>query len=207
MRGSPKSDTSTGALCARLRIVNPWPATCPSVPCDPDEACFNNARPLAALLTSEMLVLELGSWLGASTRFFARHAGSVIAVDHWRGSSEHQLGGTAASAKLATLYETFLANCWDDRARILPLRMTTAEGIARIHAAGIHPDLVYVDADHSYEGCLADLRACDVFGEQTLLTGDDWGYAPSAGVTEAVRDYARERCRTIQTDGLFWRLV
>jgi hypothetical protein len=79
------------------------------------------------------LVVELGSWLELSIPFIANLAprAVVIAIDHWRGSPEHH-HDPVLKAMIPTLYETFLALCWDYRERLIPLRMTRFEGLAMV---------------------------------------------------------------------------
>jgi hypothetical protein len=82
---------------------------------------------------------------------------------------------------------TFLANMWDYRTRLFPLRMTSLEGLAAIERLGAQPDLIYVDADHSADAVTHDLAACTRLFPGALLVGDDWQW-PS--VQEAVRCHA-----------------
>src|SRR5690606_40474206 len=68
------------------------------------------ARLLSRFLSPQsVLVVELGSWLGKSTRFLLRQAphATVVAIDHWKGSAEHQ---RRHRHRLISLYETFLVD-------------------------------------------------------------------------------------------------
>jgi hypothetical protein len=116
----------------------------------------------------------------------------VITVDHWLGSKEHQAGGYAGEVadKLPALYDTFLTNCWDYRDKILPLRMTTKEGMEIVRTAGVIHDLVFIDADHSYESVYSDIEEAFKFGKRTIIAGDDWYFD---GVQRAATDFANSR--------------
>lgn len=72
------------------------------------------------------------------------------------------------------LHETFLANLWDLRHVVFPVRMPTLQGLLAMHALGISPDLIYIDADHTQEAVLADLEASAALFPNALLVGDDW---------------------------------
>jgi hypothetical protein len=105
------------------------------------------------------------------------------------------------------IYDVFLANQWTDRFKVhghdevaaaetheeaavlgvVPLRMTAAEGLDRLHAAGIEPDLIYVDAAMQYESVKADLRCCRRLFPGAALCGAGWELE---GVRRAVRDVA-----------------
>ena len=135
------------------------------------------------------VILELGSWMGKSTRFFAERCPNavVFAVDHWQGSMEHHTT-PEWRALLPTLYETFLKNCWDFKDRIVPLRMGTVAGMSLLHQHGVKPDLIFIDAGHDYPNANADVStALRLFPESTLC-GDDFMWE---GVQRAVVEHVR----------------
>lgn len=184
----------------------PWPETKPNVAKDA-HSLFSNEGPLSKLLNKKMiLIVELGSWLGASTRFILNHAPNavVIAIDHWKGSSEHRQRDYA-KLRLNTLYETFLVNCWDYRERLIPIKETTLKGLAIVHHHGLKPDLFYLDASHDYESVTKDLKTIHQYFPESLIVGDDWmwGSQEDFPVRRAVSDfsekvgfkwYAKENC-------------
>jgi hypothetical protein len=178
------------------------------VPVPPDRNwLFPAAREvLAQSLSAETrLVVELGSWTGRSTRYIADLAprAKVVAIDHWEGSAEHAQDPELA-AFLPRLYETFLSECWDYRERIIPVRAKSVEGLRRVRDAGLRPDLVYIDADHRYDGVVADLTgALEAFPEAAII-GDDWDWESVRSAVEAV---ARERGLEVQPQGSAWRVV
>lgn len=78
-------------------------------------------------------VIELGSWLGASTRHMAQllpESGVVYAVDHWLGSVEHHKN-RIFHKYLPTLYEQFLSNVIHAGLthKIFPIRMNTLDAV------------------------------------------------------------------------------
>jgi hypothetical protein len=186
----------------------PWPAERPAVPRPPERNwLFPALREMLAqsLSPQTRLVVELGSWTGRSTRYIADLApqARVIAVDHWEGSAEHAQDPELA-ALLPRLYDTFLWECWNYRERIIPVRARSVEGLRRVRDAGLRPDLVYIDADHRYEGVVADLTAAlEAFPEATIV-GDDWDWE---SVRTAVETVARERGLEIEPHGTAWRIV
>ena len=84
----------------------------------------------------------------------------------------------------------FLANMWEHRSRVFPLRRPSVEGMEQVAALGAPVDLVYIDADHTFEAALADLRAAHRCFPHALLSGDDWQWQ---GVRRAVEQFACER--------------
>ena len=87
------------------------------------------------------------------------------------------------------LFETFLVNLWQHRARVFPLRMSSLSGVEMISRLKAPVDLVYVDADHRKAAVLADIQACERSFPKALLVGDDWQWPE---VREAVQQYALE---------------
>lgn len=98
----------------------------------------------SAILSSKTkVIIELGSWYGASTKWLAENTDAVVfAIDLWDDSfilaDNHYMG-----SKLETmlrehpLYPTFLANTWHLKDRIVPLRMSTVDGLNFLHKRGV----------------------------------------------------------------------
>lgn len=191
-----------------LRSEYPWPAAIPDVP---EKLggwfCGDNREILARYLTHDTrLVVELGTWQGMSAKFIIEHApaATLICVDHWRGSPEHQVSPEWA-AELPTLYDTFLRNLWPHRERVIPLRATTLEGMEKIATAGLRPDLIYIDAAHEAEAVLADVSTALRLFPRAILVGDDWKWnSVMAGVAWAFRHIAP---RTVESLGYCWHSV
>jgi predicted O-methyltransferase YrrM len=154
---------------------------------------------------SARLVVEVGSWLGRSTRFLADliPQAHIVAIDHWQGSPEH-LRDPELAAFLPRLYETFLAESWDYRERIIPVRAPSTDGLRLVADAGLKPDLVYLDADHSAESVRADLTAILDLFPGVRIVGDDWDWA---SVREGVDSVAGERGILVQVYNTAWRIV
>lgn len=181
-----------------------WPQERPTVAQDM-HGWFFNQHQLSQILNNKMTVIvELGSWLGKSTRFILEHAqnATVIAIDHWQGDTDitHQ----EDISKIPTLYETFLTNCWDYRSRLIPLKTTTLKGLEEINNYEIVPDLVYVDASHDYKSVTDDLEKIYLLFPYTLITGDDW---ESPTVSTAAKDFATRHGKKAYGDGNFYIII
>ncbi len=155
------------------------------------------------LASDVKLVVELGAWLGLSTRFIADQAlqARVITIDHWQGSAEHRRDPVCA-AMLPTLFEAFIAMNWEYRERITPLRMTTGEGLRMIAAGGLKPDVISIDADHTYDAVSADLSLSHELFPHARLIGDDYD---DPDVCRAVNEFAERHGLTVQPVGTGWR--
>lgn len=120
---------------------------------------------LARFIAPQPTVVELGSWKGRSTAWLAhalrdRGAGRVLAVDTWAGTqNEPDHARRLAGYGPDQLYQEFLGNLrgLGLEAQVEPWRMTTLEA-ARRWDRGVSIGLLYIDADHSYEGVRADFE-------------------------------------------------
>jgi predicted O-methyltransferase YrrM len=76
-----------------------------------------------------------------------------------------------------------------DRARII--HMPSVEAAATVPDGSA--DVVFIDADHTYEGCAADVAAWwPKVKPGGYLSGHDWGYpATDIGVERAVREFCK----------------
>lgn len=151
------------------------------------------------------LIVEVGLWTGRSTRFLAGLApqATVIAIDHWQGN-ERQKADPELAEFLPQLHETFLSECWNYRDQIIPVKADSVEGLQRVAESGLQADLVYIDADHSYESVLKDVStALDLF-PRAILVGDDLDWE---GVRKAVETVAAERGIAFEEFGTGWRML
>lgn len=154
------------------------------------------------------VVVEVGSWIGGgSTRHFGNllkaKNGLLYAVDTWLGSSTQQLNQEHYQPILPKVYQQFLSNMihWDLTQTVIPIRM---DSILAAQTLQIQPDLIYIDAEHTFEAVYADLCAWYPFVEHRgILCGDDWNWL---SVQEAVKQFAHEKEKQIKASGNFWIL-
>ena len=184
------------------------------LPFDP-HGWFSNAGQLKRLIRKRhvKVIVEVGCWLGASTRFMAARlpeGGKLYAIYHWQGSVEHQPGGDSYHQALPYLYEQFLSNTIHAGLtdKIIPLRMdslSAAKHLMTLSKPPILPDLIYIDAGHETASVLADLNAWYPFvKDRGVLCGDDWTWD---SVQLAVETFAKENGLQIQTNGNFWAFI
>ncbi len=153
-------------------------------------------------------VVELGSWAGASTRFFGFRVGkegTVYAVDHWLGTPGHL--GEQTDSRLPHIYQLFLSNIRDMGLsdRIVPLRMSTEEAAKALRH--IQADLVYVDASRDTNQVYQDIMTWYAhLNEDGVMCGTEWR---DPGVKAGVNRAAKELGKSVQSDrkGHFWKLV
>jgi hypothetical protein len=208
--GSAVARNGSAKAARRLQTAHAWPSERPDDAAPGQEQGWLGAGTelmLSRLLSPDThLVVELGAWLGMSTRFIANHAprATIVSVDHWEGSPEHK-SQERFQKLLPRLYETYLARCWDYRERIVPLRMGTQDGLRTVAEAGLQPDFVYVDAEHSFEAVTAELTLARRLFPRAVLGGDDYDWR---GVRQAVDLFARRNGLVVDRFGARgWRLL
>jgi hypothetical protein len=174
-----------------------WPKEKPSVPALRHGWFSEQNKVLLRRLLDDntKCIIELGSWLGESTRFMLDHTRNalVFAIDTWKGGPDHQDPDSEWFKMLPTLYQTFLVNMWEYRKRLIPMRTSTQIGLDVIYEDGLYkPDLIYIDADHSYDAVCADIERSYHHFPEALLVGDDWGWGHDLPVQRAVKDMAEK---------------
>lgn len=190
-----------------------WPAEKPNVPTD-DHGWFINGPTLGKFVSPQnKVVVELGSWLGSSTRFILQHAinAKVIAIDHWSNDIKDYGNGGSTDAssdpgieKIGTLWETFLVNCWDYKDRLYPVRAYTQDGLKKLKDYDIVADVVYIDASHSYEDVLADITLSRELWPNAQIVGDDYAWE---SVRRAVHEYADKNGFKVVAEENCWYYV
>lgn len=160
-----------------IRQRYPWPDERPDVIEDWTGWFYrDNMELLRSLLTTETkVVIELGSLCGLSSKFLAEVApnATIICVDHWKGSPEHQ-EREGWDERLRELYLRFLRNLWPLRDRVIPMRTTIQSGLREIYALHITPDVVYLDGAHDEDSVLRDMTVLMKLFPKAHIVGDDW---------------------------------
>lgn len=140
------------------------------------------------------IVVEIGSYLGASTRYIANlllNDGVVYAVDHWLGNDEWQNQPNYAEIQ-SLFYQKFLSNVIHAGLchKVVPMRMTSVEAAQVIE---VKPDLVFIDGAHDYKSVYEDIVAWypHIQGHG-VLCGDDYNWGHNKPVKQAVDRFARE---------------
>jgi predicted O-methyltransferase YrrM len=134
-------------------------------------------------------IVEIGSWMGRTTRALADNArGTVYAVDTWKGSAEtEQFLKDKAPGELFQIFARNLADHIQSlKVRPMPSASLTIAGF--FAQAGFRFDMIFIDAAHDYENVKNDILAWrPLLAEHGLFCGHDYdlGYP---GVVQAVRE-------------------
>ncbi len=113
---------------------------------------FRDVSFLLSLLEGKNnLIVEVGSWVGRSAYALASR-GQVYCVDRWDGCGNKN---QEEEAKEKDIFALFRENCKELWHNIYPMYMYSADA-ARVFKDGVL-DLVYIDANHSYEAVKQDI--------------------------------------------------
>jgi predicted O-methyltransferase YrrM len=193
-------------------MINSFPVVKPTVSPDP-HGWFNklNKEMLIDDVKKSTIIVELGSWLGLSTRWLCDNSkATVYAIDHWNGSIEHQNRGDVKD-KLPTLYDTFIVNCWDYKDRIIPIRGNSLDGLIELREIKVIPDLIYIDASHEYEDVLNDLEYSHKLFPSAVIIGDDWNWRQKKlkrkTVQEAVMAFSKKYGVKVMNNGQAYKII
>jgi predicted O-methyltransferase YrrM len=162
---------------------------------------FGNGNQLENVIANRDIqtVIEVGSWLGCSTRFFAERFSKVYAIDTWRGSPAEDVH--MQDPRLPFLYQQFLSNIIHSNMTdvIIPCRM---ESLEAARALNVTADLIYIDACHETVPVCNDILAWyPHLNEGGIMCGDDWLW-PS--VRKGVITAAQLLNRSIYSEDNFW---
>jgi predicted O-methyltransferase YrrM len=120
---------------------------------------------LAVQARAHHRILELGSFLGRSTRALADNtAGVVYAADDWNGLRDQDWPSELATELATEVNANFRENCLlgfmthlqdhieSGKVRVVHADHSLSEGWPPF------PDMVFVDGDHRYENCKRDIE-------------------------------------------------
>ncbi len=156
-------------------------------------------RAVARLLPRGGRIVEVGTWRGASARrWLRRRPTRLVCVDAYQCPGDESWEGRAQQRELDAMHEAVLHRF--SRFEAFTLVRQRSPGAARAFQDAAY-DVAYIDGDHSYEGCRADLshwwpkvRPGGWLVLDDHLTGRWWG----SGVIEAAEDFKpRDEARRV----------
>lgn len=174
-----------------------WPEKLKNIP-EIDHGWFRpgNVELLDLLLEKDMkCVIELGSWLGKSTKFLLERAPKAVifAVDIWLNeyfeNDSHYDSNSDIFSNIInghSIYDQFLVNTSKFRSKkilnsstgceefvgLIPCKLDSCEALRILKNQGIKPDLIYIDANHHYDPVIKDVTSClDLFPD-AIITGN-----------------------------------
>lgn len=194
---SPKIWLKTEAFLARiLRKTDAWPAGYLRLLLRGHRGCFAIPTHLtqdekvllyatALTVPRDAIIVEIGSYLGASSCFLAAAASEigakVVCVDTWMNEG--------MSEGIRDTYREFRANTQRYSKWIAPLRMRSLDAGAKVPGP---VSLLFVDGDHSYAGVVQDLQLwLPKMAAGGWLMMHDVGWAE--GVQRALREIVTPR--------------
>ena len=141
---------------------------------------------LAKLAEGSDLIAEVGSWMGRSTCALAENtSGMVFAVDTWRGSEEH--AGMLEGKPEGWLFSEFRRNT--SGLPIMPVPMRSLDAAFLFSKTRLKFDLIFIDANHSYESVRADILAwVPLLSPKGIICGHDCDKVYWAGIVRAVEE-------------------
>ncbi len=142
------------------------------------------------------VIAEIGSWAGRSAMAMAAAGATVHCIDHWKGN-KYDCGTQGVDPE--TAYQTFLRNTerYRKEGKIIPHRDESVSASVHFLAAGKDFDIVYIDAEHSYESVRQDIMVWRPMAKH-MIAGHDYDVFP--GVNRAVN----ELFVGFKTDGHVW---
>lgn len=158
---------------------------------------------LAEQASKRTRILEVGSWMGRSTRALADNTlGTIIAVDTWRGSDEEEHKATLEGKSDSWLMDEFRRNMLGvTPGKVTTFRDTSVNAAAYFHHMGVTFDMIFLDASHDYDNVRADILAWLPLVERGgIISGHD--YSPNwLGVVKAVNELIGG---VKKSDGFIW---
>lgn len=155
------------------------------------ETAINQTKPCK-------LIVEVGTWLGASARHMAevllaqgQTDFEIVCVDTYLGSVEHWTRQSAIMAYAhghPTVYYHFISNTHHKNLQnyLTPFPCDSLNAYLTLKKWNVVPDMVYIDAGHDYESVSGDIRRwVDLLRPGGTLLLDDAHHEP---IQRAVAD-------------------
>jgi hypothetical protein len=158
-----------------------------------------------ALADDARLLLELGAWRGDMTMWLLRAAprATIISVDEWSGAEFPQRDHPSWKVLLPEVWQSFAANCWSQRERIIPMKERHDLAVRRVHALGLTPDVVLIHPDYDTSSVARVLDALAACYPDVPWIGLNWSWP---NMQQVVTKMAKQLERPLTVQSSVWRL-
>jgi hypothetical protein len=144
----------------------------------------------------DFVLVEVGSFVGDSTRVFARRCKEIHSVDPWKNGydDEHDPSSyTWPMERIEAQFDEVVEECGN----IIKHKMTSLEGAELFEDESI--DMVYIDGNHLYEYVKQDIIAWSPKVKKGgWVCGHDWQHKKAQGVKPAVLETVGQPDKTFQ---------
>jgi len=135
---------------------------------------------------SDMIMVEIGSYVGDSTEIFAKNFKTVFAVDPWVNGYDDN-DGASYRIPMDQVEAQFDKLC-KKYSNIVKLKVKSEKGI--LHFEKYSLDFVYIDAIHNYSGVRNDLQLwMPKVKKNSFIAGHDYTGHHFPGVKKAVDEF------------------
>jgi hypothetical protein len=198
-----QADRTFLSMLNDLSAAHPWPDSRPEVEISPavqpPDPSLRRALEGTVPATAR-LVVEVGGGTGRSTRFLADLApqATIATINQW-----HRAGREMETETPSSPQDVFLAESWDYRERIIPIRAKSVDGLRRVADAGLQADvvaLVSLAEDEDFAEVLT--TALDLFPRSAVVGAGD-----RPGSRELVEELIAARRLRSDSFGKAWRIA
>lgn len=140
-------------------------------------------------LQNGSVFVELGSWKGRSIAYITVEIVNlnkdvkIYAIDTWQGTMNSEVHQEEISKLDTSLYDHFLSNISPAINHIIPMKSDSSSASSTFLDESI--DIIFIDADHSYESVKNDiLKWYPKIKQGGIISGHDYG--EPCGVQQAV---------------------
>jgi len=151
------------------------------------------------------LVIEIGTWLGMSAKFFLKHSKcKLITIDNFKGSKEHHENVEHKTILDAGLEQQARINLLNFRGRCLIAKGNSSQIMPELFREQLAPDIIYIDGCHEFNGAYSDISQAVSFFPDAIVCGDDGNLRD---VQKAISKVLEERDDLrVEMTGGFWRI-